>query len=171
MVLDMLCHYLLEITLKIITKMTLKEKIQFDFIVAMKSKNEVGKRALSGLKSKITEAEKANKNIELDDNGVIKVITSVVKQRRQSIDEYTKYGRMELAEKEQEELSVYELYLPKQLTVEEITIFAENFIKTNFNDINNKNMVVGKTIGELNKQFPGRVDSKQAMSIVSDLII
>ena len=58
--------------------MTLKEKIQSDFIVAMKSKDDVGKRALSGLKSKITESEKSNKNIELDDNGVIKVIISVI---------------------------------------------------------------------------------------------
>jgi len=150
--------------------MTLKEKIQSDFIVAMKSKDDVGKRALSGLKSKITESEKSNKNIELDDNGVIKVIISVVKQRRQSIDEYTKYNRLELAEKEKEELVIYESYLPSQLSDDEITLFAVNYINTNFKDTTNRNMVIGKTTGEINKLFPGRVDSKNVMSIISNLI-
>jgi uncharacterized protein YqeY len=150
--------------------MSLKEKIQTDFIQAMKSKDEIGKRALSSLKSKITEAEKLNKNVELDDNGVIKVITSVVKQRRQSIDEYTKYGRLDLAEKEKEELSVYENYLPKQLTVEEIISFASNFIKTNFSEITNKNMVIGKTIGEINKTFPGRTNTNEVSKIINELI-
>lgn len=150
--------------------MTLKEQIQTDFITAMKSKDEIGKRALSGLKSKITESEKSNKNIELDDNGVIKVITSVVKQRRQSIDEYTKYNRLELAQKEKEELEIYESYLPLQLSDDEITLFAVNYINTNFKEVTNRNMVIGKTIGEINKLFPGRVDSKHAMSVITNLI-
>lgn len=54
--------------------MSLKEKIQTDFISAMKAKDQDKKSALSGLKAKITEAEKLNKNIELTDDGVIRVI-------------------------------------------------------------------------------------------------
>lgn len=54
--------------------MKLKERIQNDFITAMKAKDEIAKTALSGIKAKITEAEKANGNTELSEDELIKVI-------------------------------------------------------------------------------------------------
>jgi uncharacterized protein YqeY len=56
--------------------MTLKEKIQTEFVTAMKAKDEVAKSALSGLKAKITEAEKANVNVSLGDTEIVKVVSS-----------------------------------------------------------------------------------------------
>ena len=59
--------------------MTIKEKIQADFIAAMKAKNEIEKSTLSTIKAKITEGEKANSNKELSDDEVIKVINKAIK--------------------------------------------------------------------------------------------
>jgi len=70
--------------------MKLKETIQKDFIEAMKAKDVNAKAALSSLKSKITEAEKAKSNTELSEAEVIKVLTSAIKQRKQSIEEFAR---------------------------------------------------------------------------------
>ena len=82
---------------------TLKERIGNDFILAMKNKDEDGKSALRGIKSKITEAEKAKDNTDLSDEGVLKVLASAIKQRKQSIEEYKKGNREDLIRKENAE--------------------------------------------------------------------
>ena len=79
--------------------MTIKERIQQDFILAMKAKDENAKSALSGVKSKITEAEKAKSNEALTDDEVIKVLTKAIKQREESQKIYEEAGREELARK------------------------------------------------------------------------
>ena len=100
---------------------TLKETIQEHFVVAMKAKDENAKSALSGIKAKITEAEKANGNNELTDAEVIKVLTKAIKQRRESQEIYEKAGREELARKEADEALVLERYMPAQMTPQEIS--------------------------------------------------
>ena len=99
----------------------LKELIQKDFIESMKLKQERKKLALSRLKTKITEAEKLNGNVELSDDEIIKVVTKAVKQREESYKIYVDAGRTELAENEKVELDTLKLYLPKQMSIEEIT--------------------------------------------------
>ena len=63
--------------------MTLKEQIQKDFVVAMKAKDENAKSALSSLKAKITEAEKAGFSQNLNDEEVVKVLVKAIKQREE----------------------------------------------------------------------------------------
>ena len=136
---------------------TLKQKIQEDFIFAMKTKDSSAKSALSGLKTKITEAEKNKGNVDLNDDEVIKVISSSIKQRKQSVDEFTKGNRFDLVEKEQNEILVLEKYLPKQMSNEEI----ETTVRLLFGEItpdNNKNKMIGQLIGKFNKQYNGRAD-------------
>lgn len=147
--------------------MTLKERIQKDFIVSMKEKNEAQKSALKMLKSKITEAEKTKSNADLTDDEVIKVITSSVKQRKQSIDEFQKFGRLDLVEKETAELTVLESYLPKQMTSEEIEIEAKAIMSTI--EPGNKQRLIGQTIGQFNKKFTGRADNSVLKVIVEKL--
>ena len=100
---------------------SLKETIQESFIVAMKAKDETAKSAISGVKAKITEAEKANGNKDLSDPEVIKVIAKAIKQRRESQEIYEKAGRGELAKKECDEACVLESFMPKQMSPQEIT--------------------------------------------------
>ena len=150
--------------------MSIKEKVQLDFVNAMKAKDVIVKAALSGLKSKITEAEKANGNKELSDDEVIKVITSAIKQRKQSVEEFTKGGRADLSDKESGEILVLEVYLPKQMSDEEIKI-AVNEIIVSFPDTSaNRNALIGKTMGAFNKKFTGKADNSKVKTIIESLI-
>ena len=110
--------------------MTIKELIQSDFISALKNKDEIAKTALSGIKSKITEAEKANGNKELSDDDVIKVINKAIKQREESMKIYSEAGRIELATKEADEVIVLKKYMPVQMTEEEIEIAVREIIQS-----------------------------------------
>lgn len=147
----------------------LKEQIQKDFLVAMKSGDTIAKLSISSLKSKIIEAEKANKNKPLTDNEVIKVVNSSINQRKASISEYTKYNRIDLADKEQAELEVIAKYLPTQMSEQEIVQSLTDILERE--DIKNlitknKRAAVGKTIGEFNKNYVGRAE----LSIVNEVL-
>jgi len=148
--------------------MTLKQTIQNDFVSAMKAKDSVAKSALSGLKSKITEAEKAKSNTDLTDSEVIKVITAAIKQRKQSYEEFVKGSRLDLAEKEQGEITVLERYMPKQMTEGEIAAEAAT-IMAELGPIENKQRLIGQTIGMFNKKFTGRADGSVVKSVVESL--
>ncbi len=147
----------------------IKEQIQKDFLVAMKSSDTIAKLAISSLKSKITEAEKMNKNISLTDNEIIKVVSTAINQRKVSILEYEKYNRTDLSEKEKAEMEVLIKYLPKQMDESEIESSLSEILKTDqIMDLllKNKRAATGKTIGEFNKIYVGRAD----LSIVNEIL-
>ena len=149
--------------------MSLKQTIQTDFISAMKAKDQDKKSALSGLKAKITEAEKLNKNIELTDDGVIKVIVSSIKQRKQSVDEFKKGNRVDLVEKEQAEINILETYLPSQMT--ELEIEAEIVkLLPEVPPYGPTMKLVGQTMGMFNKKFQGRADGNVVRKIIERIV-
>jgi uncharacterized protein YqeY len=150
---------------------TLKEKIQTDFVVAMKTKDETTKRTLSSFKAKITEAEKANKNTELTDNEVIKVLNSAIKQRKQSYDEYVKYGRIELAKAEMDEIEVLKNYQPKQMDNSEIETAVREIVVEMNGVVTNPQALIGRTIGEFNKKYTGLADIEKVKSIVNKVLL
>lgn len=152
--------------------MTLKEKINADYIVAFKAKDTIGKSALSGLKSKILEAEKAGPaGTELSDADVLKIVISTLKQRKQSVEEFTKAGRMDLVEQETLELKPIESYLPKQMEDSEITSAVIELI-SEFDGSNlNIQALTGKVIGAFNKRFPGMTSPIRVKEIISENII
>ena len=147
--------------------MTLKEQINQDFVAAYKEKNDLKKNSLGFLKSKITEEEKKNKNIPLDDKGVLKVILTSVKQRKQSIADFEKANRTDLVEKETIELYAIEAYLPSQLSREEIQCNVNEII-TGFTG-KKREQVIGMTIGAMNKKFPGQFDSALLLDILNEI--
>jgi len=150
--------------------MSIKAKVLADFIIAMKEKNEVGKAALSGLKAKITEAEKANGNTELNDAEIIKVINTAVKQRKESADAFTKGNRHDLAIKELAELDVLNKYLPAQMTEAEIEAAVREIIPTLEGVATNPNVLSGKTMGAFNKQYPGRANAQVLKEVINRVI-
>ena len=95
--------------------MTLSEKIQKDLVDAMKAKDELRLSVLRGIKSAITykETEKIRK---LDETESIQLLQTLVKQRKESIDQFTKGNRPDLADKETKELAIIETYLPAAAT-------------------------------------------------------
>jgi len=91
--------------------MSLAEKFQKDLVEAMRAKDELRLSVLRGIKSavKLKEVEKIH---ALDDAETIQVLQTLVKQRKDSIEQFTKGNRPELAEKETKELGIIESYLP-----------------------------------------------------------
>ena len=99
--------------------MTLNEKIISDLTAAMKAKDADRLSTLRMVKANLMNRQ-IEKGSELNDEEVTKALQSLVKQRRDSIEQYEKAGRNELAEKEAAEITVLEEYLPQAASTEEI---------------------------------------------------
>ena len=99
--------------------MSLKDKIIGDLTAAMKAKDANRLSVLRMVKANIMNRQ-IEKGADLTEEEITKALQSLVKQRKDSIDQYEKAGRVELAEKEQTELIVLEEYLPQAASKEEI---------------------------------------------------
>ena len=99
--------------------MTLGEKIVSDLTASMKAQDSARTSTLRMVKAAMMNRQ-IEKGAELDDDEVSKLLRSLVKQRRDSIEQYEKAGRQELAAKEAGEIEVIEAYLPQAATREEI---------------------------------------------------
>lgn len=99
---------------------TLKERIDADLKDAMRAKAELKLSTLRMMKSAIKYKEVEGEAKVLDDAGVIGILTGLVKQRRDSAEEYRKANRADLAEKEEQEIVFIQAYLPKQLSAAEL---------------------------------------------------
>jgi uncharacterized protein YqeY len=99
---------------------TLKERLDADLKDAMRSKNELTTSVIRMLKSAIKYKEVEPGASALDDAGIEKVIAGLIKQRRDSVDQYKAGGRDDLAQKEEAEIAILQNYLPKQLTADEL---------------------------------------------------
>ena len=134
--------------------MSLKEKIKDDIKQAMRDKNESRLTTLRMLSAAIQRRE-VDERIQLDDAQVIAVIEKLVKQGRESIEQYVKGGRQELADKESGEIAVFQAYLPQQLSEAEIDKFvAEAIAATGASSIKD----MGKVMGVLKPKLQGRAD-------------
>jgi len=91
--------------------MSLAEKIQKDLVEAMRAKDELRLSVLRGIKSAIQYKE-SEKIRAIDEAESIQLLQTLVKQRKESIDQFTKGNRLELAQKETKELAIIESYLP-----------------------------------------------------------
>src|SRR4030042_3273877 len=102
--------------------MTLKNKISADLILAMKAGDVVRRDTLRMVDSMIqnAEIEKKKKEKGLDDNEVIEVLSRAAKQRKDSVEQYEKGGRQDLAAKEKKEKEITSAYLPEQLGEDKI---------------------------------------------------
>jgi uncharacterized protein YqeY len=100
---------------------TVRERLDADLKDAMRSKNELHTSVLRMLKSAIKYKEvEPGATGPLDEAAILQVIATLIKQRRDSIEQYKSGGRPELAEKEEQEISVLQNYLPKQLSADEL---------------------------------------------------
>lgn len=100
--------------------MSLKTQINEDLKGAMKSGDKVRLETVRSIRALILEFEKSGADHEMTPEEELQLLTSAAKKRKESIEQFIKGGRNELAEKETAELKIIEAYLPKQLTKEEI---------------------------------------------------
>ena len=99
--------------------MTIAERVNQDIIAAMKAREEPRLTTLRMVKSALKNKE-IDKRAPLDDAETMAVLNTMIKQRKDSIEQFTKGGRQELADKEATEITLIESYLPKSVSAEEI---------------------------------------------------
>ncbi len=107
--------------------MTIGEKIQTDIVVAMKAKDEHRLTTLRMVKSALKNKE-IDKREKLTDAEETQILTTLIKQRKESVESFTKGNRPELAEKEQTEIGIIETYLPQAAGEDEIRAVVQGAI-------------------------------------------
>ena len=113
-------------------------------------------------------AVRSEENTEgVSDSEIIIILSNMVKQRKQSIIQYEEGGRIELAEREREEIKIIEEFLPNQLSEKEIRDEISKIIESK-DQLSIKDM--GKIMGELKTNFSGRMDFGKASEIVKALL-
>ncbi len=146
--------------------MSLKEQLFADLKTAMKEKDTVRKDTVQLIRSGILQIEKDNK-IELDDEGVIDVISKQLKSRRDSLPEFEKSGRQDLIEKLNKEIDILLSYLPEQLSEDEIqTIVADAIAETGAATIKD----MGKVMAVVTPKVKGRADNKIVGGFVKKML-
>lgn len=148
--------------------MSLKEQLAHDLTDAMRQGDEVRKSTLRMLMSAInTEEVSGSERHELADGDVMKVIGRQVKQRRESIDEFQKAGRTELADKEEAELKVLQAYMPEQMSRGEIEAEAKNVIaEVGATGPQDK----GKVMQAIVPRLSGRAEGRDINEVVTQLL-
>jgi hypothetical protein len=137
--------------------MSLKDTIKESMKQAMRDKASARLDALRMLSAAIQRRE-VDERIQLDDAQTLAVIEKLIKQGKESIEQYEKGGRPELAAKEQADIALYQTYLPKQLDTEEIdAIISEAVTATGAASIKD----MGKVMGAVKPKLAGRADMGQ----------
>ena len=151
--------------------MTLKEKINEQFKIALKDKNKSTVSTLRLILAAIKERDIANrtegKKDEIKDSDIIKVLVKMKKQRQDSIELYKKGKRQELLDAEEAEIKIIDAYLPKQLNEEETKKICEEIIQS-LGVSSIKDM--GKIMGSLKQKYSDMIDFSKANVIIRGLL-
>lgn len=148
--------------------MNLETQVMTEMKEAMKLKNEAALRGLRAIKAEIIKAKTdPGANGIITQEGELKLLQKLVKQRKDSLEIFNQQNRTDLATKEQEELDVIEKFLPKQLTEAELTEIVKNIIAsvgaTQLADL-------GKVMAVASKQLAGKADGKVISATVKQLL-
>jgi len=144
----------------------LSDQVRADLTESMKARSAERTSVLRMLQSAIKN-EQINVQHELADEEVMTVIRKAVKQRLDSIEQYTKGNRPDLAAKEQSELEILKTYMPPELTDEEIESGVREIVASTGAQ-SKKDM--GKVMKEATARYKGRVDGKKIQEIVARLL-
>jgi len=141
----------------------LEEKILGDYKSAMKARDALKTSVLSFLRADMMNLAVAKKKAKLDDTEVIAVVKKQVKQRQDSIEQFTKGDRLAMAEKEKNELVILKTYLPPELSAEEINKVIAGVIAS-CQACGPKDM--GRVMREVNLKLAGQADGKLVAELV-----
>lgn len=149
--------------------MTLKERINDEMKAALLGGNRFAGEVLRNLKAAILNEEVATgrRNEGLDDSGVEKVVAREVKKRTESAKIYRDNGRPELAEPEEREIEVLKVYLPTQLTEDELTTLVEQKIAEL--DVSGS-QAIGQVISAIKAEVGNKADGATLANIVKNTL-
>jgi uncharacterized protein YqeY len=148
--------------------MSLEVKVMAEMKEAMKAKDEALLRGLRAIKAEIIKAKtEPGANGQISEDGELKLLQKLVKQRKDSLEIYQQQNRADLAQKEQEEISVIERFLPKQLSEAEL----EEVLKAIIAQVGATSAAdIGKIMGVATKQLAGQADGKAISATVKKIL-
>ncbi len=148
--------------------MSLETTMNTAIVVAMKAKDKVALDSLRAVKAQILLLKTESKGAEVSEEQEIAILQRMVKQRKDSYEQFTAQGRTDLAEVETAQIKVIEEYLPKQLTDEELQAEVEKYIaETGASSIKE----MGKVIGLASKNLAGKAEGKRISEMVKKLLV
>lgn len=145
----------------------LEEKINKDYIQAMKDRDAIKSSTLSFLKSQLKYVRIEKKTEKLEDADIIATIKKQIKQRQDSIEQYKMGNRLELAEKEQKESEVLKNYLPQEMSSEQLTAVIQETIKE-VQAVSIKDM--GKVMKAVSVKVAGQADNRAISELVKKVL-
>jgi hypothetical protein len=145
---------------------SLFERLENDFKEALKARDDRRVSILRMLKAAIKNRE-IEKGASLSDEEIYGVLSSFVKRARESIDQFSKGGRTDLAEKEREELRIIQAYLPEQLSEEELKGMVREVIE----EVGASGMGdLGRVMKVIMPRVKGRADGRMVNTIVKEVL-
>ena len=146
----------------------LDQKINQDYVTAMKARDQVRSSTLNFLRAQIKNVRIEKREETVSDADVITVIKKQIKQRQDSIEQYTKGGRQDLADKETAELNILKEYLPKELSDEHIkAIIAETLNESQATSVKD----MGKVMKGVMDKVAGNADNKKVSDLVKQALM
>ncbi len=148
---------------------TIRERLDADLKEAMRAKDELKTSVIRMAKSAIKYKEVEGTNKVLDEAGILSVLTSMVKQRRDSVEQYKAGNRPDLAEKEEKEIALIQGYLPQQLSAAELSAEVQKGI-AEVQAKGPKDMgAVMKVLGRLKGKAEGKAISEEVKAQLAKL--
>jgi len=141
----------------------LEDTILNDYKEAMKAKDNLKSSVISFLRAELINLATSKKKNKLDDSDVILVIKKQIKQRRDSIEQFTQGGRLEMAQKEEKEMGILKSYLPPELSMDEIKKVIEEIVLS-------LGAATMKDMGKVMKEVNARISSQADAKLISDLV-
>lgn len=147
--------------------MTIEEKIDNEYKTSLKAKDAIKVSTLRMLKAEINNVKLNQSKPELKEADVIKIVHRQIKQHKDSIEQFEKGNRTDLAEKEKKELAILSDYMPEQLSEDELKKIITETIKE-LEATTKKDM--GKVIKAVMGKAKGKADGKAVSQIVSQML-
>ncbi len=146
--------------------MTMKVRLEDDLKQAMRSRDTVRRDVIRYLRSEIRNQE-IRVQEDLDDDGVVQVLSRQAQQRRDSIEAFSEASRTDLVEKEESELEIILEYMPQQMTSDEIALLVQQVVAevgaSGPGDM-------GKVMSQIMPQVRGRAEGREVSSIVMETL-
>ncbi|TCS77820.1 GatB/YqeY domain-containing protein [Pectinatus cerevisiiphilus] len=146
--------------------MSIKDRLMADMKTAMKARQTDRLTVIRSMRSAVRQAEIDGKT-DLDDDGVISIISKELKMRQESLTEFKKGGRDDLVAKTEEEIAVIMPYLPKQLSEDEIRALVKDAVeKTGASTARD----IGKVMKMIMPEVKGKADGRLVNNVVREML-
>jgi len=146
----------------------LEDTIFSDYKESMKAKDTLKSAVLNFLRAEMINVAMVKNKPKLDDNDCLAVIRKQIKARQDSIEQFTKGNRLDLADKETKELAILKSYLPQELPQEEIKkIIEEAILSTAAQGMKD----MGRVMKEVTAKIAGRADAKLTSDLVRERLL